>query len=111
MIKAVGGIELFLGGIGEDGHIAFNEPGAFFSSTTKNELTPPQNTFQALPFVLVHVLKPLRTILSLPTPDFLITTSTLYVNPQIGSSAPLMHTRTGSSYGPDRGRWYCVGCS
>ena len=26
-IKAYGGIELFLGGIGEDGHIAFNEPG------------------------------------------------------------------------------------
>ena len=26
-IKKYGGIELFLGGIGEDGHIAFNEPG------------------------------------------------------------------------------------
>jgi len=26
-IKSYGGIELFLGGIGEDGHIAFNEPG------------------------------------------------------------------------------------
>lgn len=26
-IKQYGGIELFLGGIGEDGHIAFNEPG------------------------------------------------------------------------------------
>ena len=26
-IKAAGGIDLFLGGIGEDGHIAFNEPG------------------------------------------------------------------------------------
>lgn len=26
-IKKAGGIELFLGGIGEDGHIAFNEPG------------------------------------------------------------------------------------
>lgn len=25
-IKEVGGIELFLGGIGTDGHIAFNEP-------------------------------------------------------------------------------------
>ena len=27
-IKAVGGIDLFLGGIGPDGHIAFNEPGS-----------------------------------------------------------------------------------
>ena len=26
-IKAAGGIHLFLGGIGPDGHIAFNEPG------------------------------------------------------------------------------------
>lgn len=26
-IRKAGGIELFLGGIGEDGHIAFNEPG------------------------------------------------------------------------------------
>ena len=30
LIRSVGGIELFLGGIGEDGHIAFNEPGANF---------------------------------------------------------------------------------
>jgi glucosamine-6-phosphate deaminase len=29
-IKSYGGIELFLGGIGEDGHIAFNEPGQPF---------------------------------------------------------------------------------
>ncbi|KAG8785960.1 Glucosamine-6-phosphate isomerase (Glucosamine-6-phosphate deaminase) (GNPDA) (GlcN6P deaminase) [Ceratobasidium sp. 428] len=28
-IKQAGGIDLFLGGIGEDGHIAFNEPGTF----------------------------------------------------------------------------------
>jgi glucosamine-6-phosphate deaminase len=34
-IKAVGGIELFLGGIGEDGHIAFNEPGSSLSSRTR----------------------------------------------------------------------------
>jgi len=34
-IQAVGGIELFLGGIGEDGHIAFNEPGSSLSSRTR----------------------------------------------------------------------------
>ena len=27
-IAAVGGVELFVGGIGPDGHIAFNEPGS-----------------------------------------------------------------------------------
>ncbi|KAF8160858.1 hypothetical protein B0H34DRAFT_698437 [Crassisporium funariophilum] len=34
-IKEYGGIELFLGGIGEDGHIAFNEPGSSLSSRTR----------------------------------------------------------------------------
>lgn len=34
-IKAVGGIDLFLGGIGPDGHIAFNEPGSSLSSRTR----------------------------------------------------------------------------
>lgn len=39
-IKAVGGIHLFLGGIGPDGHIAFNEPGSSLSSRTRDkELT------------------------------------------------------------------------
>ena len=40
-IKAVGGIDLFLGGIGEDGHIAFNEPASSLSSRTRiKTLTP-----------------------------------------------------------------------
>jgi glucosamine-6-phosphate deaminase len=34
-ILAVGGIELFLGGIGTDGHIAFNEPGSSLASRTR----------------------------------------------------------------------------
>lgn len=34
-ITAAGGIELFLGGIGPDGHIAFNEPGSSLSSRTR----------------------------------------------------------------------------
>ena len=34
-IKQVGGIELFLSGIGPDGHIAFNEPGSSLASTTR----------------------------------------------------------------------------
>ncbi len=34
-IKALGGIEMFLGGIGPDGHIAFNEPGSSLSSRTR----------------------------------------------------------------------------
>lgn len=34
-IKRAGGIELFLGGIGPDGHIAFNEPGSSLASRTR----------------------------------------------------------------------------
>jgi len=34
-IKRFGGIELFLGGIGPDGHIAFNEPGSSLVSRTR----------------------------------------------------------------------------
>lgn len=35
MIKEAGGIDLFLGGIGPDGHIAFNEPYSSLSSRTR----------------------------------------------------------------------------
>ncbi len=39
-IKSVGGINIFLGGIGPDGHIAFNEPGSSLNSRTRDkELT------------------------------------------------------------------------
>lgn len=34
-MKSVGGVDLFLGGIGPDGHIAFNEPGSSLSSRTR----------------------------------------------------------------------------
>ncbi len=34
-IKMCGGIDLFLCGIGSDGHIAFNEPGSSFNSVTR----------------------------------------------------------------------------
>ena len=34
-IKAAGGIDLFIGGVGSDGHIAFNEPGSSLSSRTR----------------------------------------------------------------------------
>ncbi|WP_026475651.1 glucosamine-6-phosphate deaminase [Alkaliflexus imshenetskii] len=41
-IAKYGGIDLFLGGVGEDGHIAFNEPGSSFQSVTRvKTLTQP----------------------------------------------------------------------
>ena len=35
MIQEAGGIDLFIGGIGPDGHIAFNEPGSSLTSKTR----------------------------------------------------------------------------
>ena len=34
-IRKAGGIDLFLGGIGPDGHVAFNEPGSSLTSRTR----------------------------------------------------------------------------
>lgn len=41
-IKNAGGINLFLCGIGTDGHIAFNEPASSFSSRTRIKLLKPE---------------------------------------------------------------------
>ena len=35
LIRQAGGVDLFLGGIGPDGHIAFNEPCSSLSSRTR----------------------------------------------------------------------------
>lgn len=34
-MKALGGVDLFIGGVGQDGHIAFNEPGSSLASRTR----------------------------------------------------------------------------
>ena len=36
-IQAAGGIDLFMGGVGPDGHIAFNEPGSSLTSRTRQK--------------------------------------------------------------------------
>ena len=36
-IKSLGGIKLFVGGIGSDGHLAFNEPGSSLTSRTRTK--------------------------------------------------------------------------
>ncbi len=41
-IKDAGGVNLFLCGIGTDGHIAFNEPASSFSSRTRIKLLKPE---------------------------------------------------------------------
>ena len=45
-IKQKGGIDLFLGGVGQNGHLAFNEPGSAFDSRTR-AVNLTQNTIEA----------------------------------------------------------------
>lgn len=45
-IKDCGGVDLFIGGVGEDGHIAFNEPYSSLNSRTRVKLLTP-STLQA----------------------------------------------------------------
>jgi len=42
-IEAAGGIDLFMGGIGPDGHIAFNEPGSSLQSRTHQKTLTTDN--------------------------------------------------------------------
>lgn len=46
LIKEAGGVHLFIGGIGPDGHIAFNEPGSSLASRTRVK-TLAQDTLEA----------------------------------------------------------------
>ncbi len=47
-IAQAGGIDLFLGGVGQNGHVAFNEPGSAFDSHTRIvDLTPSTITANA----------------------------------------------------------------
>ncbi|MBR2137342.1 MAG: glucosamine-6-phosphate deaminase [Alphaproteobacteria bacterium] len=40
-IRSCGGVDLFIGGVGEDGHIAFNEPYSSLNSRTRAKLLTP----------------------------------------------------------------------
>ncbi|MBQ9239077.1 MAG: glucosamine-6-phosphate deaminase [Treponema sp.] len=54
-ITAVGGINVFFGGAGVDGHIAFNEPGSSFASRTRKViLTEDTRTVNARFFDTIH---------------------------------------------------------
>lgn len=53
-IKAAGGVELFIGGIGPDGHIAFNEPGSSLVSRTRVK-TLAQDTLEGTNSWLVNI--------------------------------------------------------
>lgn len=77
-IASYGGIELFLGGVGPDGHIAFNEPGSSLTSTCAT--IRPFSTREPAPSYAWHstTIRPVssrRNIPSLPTMPMAATTT------------------------------------
>ena len=52
MIKDAGGIDLFIGGIGPDGHIAFNEPGSSLTSRTRQKTLTTDTAMATIRLVL-----------------------------------------------------------
>jgi len=55
-----GGIDLFVGGLGADGHIAFNEPGSSLSSRTRIKTLTRDTKKAQLPASLVEIQKKSR---------------------------------------------------
>ena len=66
-IEKFGGIDLFLGGIGPDGHIAFNEPGSSLGSRTRQKtLIPSLPTAVSLKVMSTKCLRRLSPLVWLP---------------------------------------------
>jgi len=63
-IKSTGGIHLFVGGIGPDGHIAFNEPGSSLASRTRVKTLTQDTIIANSRFFDGHVNKVPKTALT-----------------------------------------------
>ena len=66
-IESYGGIDLFVGGIGPDGHIAFNEPFSSFSSRTRTASIVVPAGEQTISFNSPGCIPVSRTIFALPS--------------------------------------------
>ena len=89
-IEAAGGIDLFMGGIGPDGHIAFNEPGSSLQSRTRQktlttdtiiQMAISPSTSQAPACRVAPARRPSPPIPSSPTVVFSTMMSTWFLRP------------------------------
>lgn len=95
-IRAVGGIDLFLGGIGPDGHIAFNEPGSSLSSRTRIKTLTTDTIVANSRFFDNDVNKVPKTALTVGVGTVLDAKEVLILCNGIGKARALRHAIEGS---------------
>lgn len=95
-IRAVGGIDLFLGGIGPDGHIAFNEPGSSLSSRTRIKTLTTDTIVANSRFFDNDVNKVPKTALTVGVGTVLNAKEVLILCNGIGKARALRHAIEGS---------------
>lgn len=95
-IRAIGGIDLFLGGIGPDGHIAFNEPGSSLSSRTRIKTLTTDTIVANSRFFDNDVNKVPKTALTVGVGTVLDAKEVLILCNGIGKARALRHAIEGS---------------
>jgi glucosamine-6-phosphate deaminase len=95
-IKAWGGIELFVGGIGPDGHIAFNEPGSSLSSRTRIKTLTTDTKIANSRFFDNDIKKVPETALTVGVGTVLDAREVLIIVNGLGKARALYHAVEGS---------------
>ncbi len=95
-IRKAGGIDLFLGGIGPDGHIAFNEPGSSLSSRTRIKTLTTDTIVANSRFFDNDINKVPKTALTVGVGTVLDAREVLILCNGIGKARALKHAIEGS---------------
>ncbi|MDD8017172.1 MAG: glucosamine-6-phosphate deaminase [Bacteroidota bacterium] len=94
-IQKVGGINLFLGGIGPDGHIAFNEPGSSLSSRTRIKTLTRDTIIANSRFFNNDVTKVPKTALTVGVATILAAKAVLLIITGLNKARALSHVVEG----------------
>ena len=90
-IKSVGGIDLFVGGVGTDGHIAFNEPGSSLTSRTRMKTLTKETMFANSRFFGGDVTKVPRYALTVGVGTIMDAKSVMLIVNGFNKSRALQH--------------------
>ena len=90
-IKSYGGIDLFVGGVGTDGHIAFNEPGSSLTSRTRMKTLTKETMFANSRFFGNDVTKVPRYALTVGVGTIMDAKSVLLIVNGFNKSRALKH--------------------
>lgn len=90
-IKSYGGIDLFVGGVGIDGHIAFNEPGSSLTSRTRMKTLTKETRFANSRFFGNDVTKVPRYALTVGVGTIMDSKSVMLIVNGFNKSRALQH--------------------